>query len=89
MLFAIVSRGTKRKTRLFPHRFNDDRYHVQLGKKGPYIPVSDHRDIPSYLANGYSLQMSDPAQTHPPSLVRPESIHGWSTNPKEIFFPTL
>jgi len=89
MLFAVVSRGKKSGTRLFPHRFNDNRYHVHLGRKGPYIPVSDHRDVPSYLANGYSLQMSDPAQSHPPSLIKPESIHGWSTNPKDLFFPTL
>ena len=45
MLFAIVSRGKKLGTRLFPHRFNDNRYHVQLGKEGPYIPVTDHRDL--------------------------------------------
>ena len=89
MLFAIVSRGKKLGTRLFPHRFNDDRYHVQLGKEGPYIPVTDHRDLPSYLANGYSLQMSDGAQSRPPSLIKPESIQGWSTNPKDLFFPTL
>jgi hypothetical protein len=53
MLFAIVSRGKNLGTRLLPHRFEDDRYHVRLGKKGPYIPVADSRDIPSYLANGY------------------------------------
>ena len=46
MLFAIVSRGKKFGTRLFPHRFKDDRYHVHLGKAGPYIPISDDRDIP-------------------------------------------
>jgi hypothetical protein len=86
MLFAIVSRGRKLGTRLLPHRFEDDRYHVSLGKKGPYIPVSDYRDIPSYLANGYSLQMSAGDK---PTLVRPESIHGWSTNPKDFFFPAL
>jgi len=53
MLFATVSRGKNRGTRLLPHRFKDDRYHVQLGKKGPYIPLNDHRDIPSYLASGF------------------------------------
>jgi hypothetical protein len=41
MLFAIVSRRKKLGTRLLPRRFEDDRYHVSLGKKGPYIPVSD------------------------------------------------
>jgi hypothetical protein len=89
MLFAIVSRGKKLGTRLFPHRFNDNRYHVHLGKEGPYIPVTDYRDIPSYLANGYSLQMSDGAQNHTPSLMKPDLIQGWSTNPKDLFFPTL
>jgi hypothetical protein len=77
MLFAIVSRGKKTGTRLLPHRFSDHRYHVRLGKQGPYIPVADPRDIPSYLANGYSLEMSNSAENHNPSLIRPESIHGW------------
>ena len=49
MLFAIVSRGKSVGTRLVPHRFRDNRYHVQLGKEGPYIPVSDYREIPSHL----------------------------------------
>jgi hypothetical protein len=75
MLFAIVSRGKNLGIRLLPHRFEDDRYHVSLGKAGPYIPVSDYRDIPSYLANGYSLQMS--SSERKPTLIRPESIHGW------------
>jgi len=88
MLFATVSRGKNRGTRLLPHRFKDDRYHVQLGKKGPYIPLTDHRDIPAYLANGYSLQMSDRAESQTPSLIRPESIHGWRAHSKELFFPT-
>jgi hypothetical protein len=33
--------------------------------------------------------MSDGAQNHAPSLIRPESIHGWSASPKDLFFPTL
>ena len=77
MLFATVSRGKKIGTRLLPHRFKDDRFHVHLGKDGPYIPIADYRDIPSYLANGYSLQMSDRGRGHAPSLIKPESIHGW------------
>jgi len=89
MLFAIVSRGKNLGTRLLPHRFRDNRYHVSLGKDGPYIPVSDYRDIPSYLANGYSLQMSDASQSHTPSLIKPEAVQGWSTNSKDLFFPTL
>ena len=80
MLFATVSRGKKQGIRLFPHRFKDERYHVHLGKEGPYIPVTDYRDIPSYLANGYSLQMSDKPESHTPTLRRPESIRGWNPN---------
>ena len=80
MLFATVSRGKNLGTRLFPHRFKDDRYHVHLGKEGPFIPVSDDRDIPSYLANVYSLQMSDEGESRPPVLIRPESIQGWITD---------
>ncbi len=86
MLFATVSRGKNVGTRLLPHRFKDNRYHVHLGKQGPYIPVTDYRDIPSYLANGYSLQMSDSAESRTPSLIKPQSIHGWSTSLKDLFF---
>lgn len=88
MLVATVSRGKNRGTRLLPHRFKDDRYHVQLGKEGPYIPVSDCRDIVLYLANGYSLHMSDKAESQTPSLIRPQSIRGWSRTSEDLFFIT-
>jgi hypothetical protein len=80
MLFATVSRGKKAGTRLLPHRFKDNRYHVQLGKQGPYIPITDYRDISSYLANGYSLTMSNQAASHNPTLISPASIRGWSAS---------
>jgi hypothetical protein len=78
MLFAMVRRGKKSGVRLFPHRFEeDDRYHLSLTKAGPHIPLADDRDIPDYLANGYSLAMSNSAENHRPTLIRPESICGW------------
>jgi hypothetical protein len=78
MLFAIVRRGKNAGVRLVPHRYKeDDRYRVCLGKQGPYIPIADERDIPEYLANGYSLNMSSGDEGHNPSLIRPESIRGW------------
>ncbi len=76
-MFAIVSRGRKRGIKLVPHRFEDNRYHVQLGHSGPHIPITDYNDIPSYLANGYSLRMSDHPESHSPKLVRPQAIQGW------------
>jgi hypothetical protein len=76
MLFTIVRRGKNSGIRLLPHLFEDDRYHVSLTKEGPYIPVADDRDIPEYLANGYSLSMSNP-ESRNPRLIRPASIHGW------------
>lgn len=79
MLFAVVRRGKNAGIRLVPHRFEDDRYHVALGKQGPYIPLSDERDIPDYLANGYSLSMSAGAERPNPSLISPRSIRGWQT----------
>ena len=88
MLFAIVSRGKKAGTRLLPHLFSDNRYRVQLGKNGAYIPLSDYREIPSYLANGYSLQMSNKDNSHNLSLIRPQSIQGWSLSSQDLFFPT-
>ena len=89
MLFAIVARGKNAGRRLVPHRFKDARYHVHLGKNGPYIPVTDYRDITSYLANGYSLQMSDGVEGRSPSLIRPESIRGWSPEFKDGFWNML
>ena len=78
MLFAVVRRGKKAGIRLVPHRFKeDDRYRVSLGRKGPYIPIYDERDIPEYLANGYSLRMSSGVDGSAPALIRPEAISGW------------
>jgi hypothetical protein len=78
MLFAIVHRRKKSGIRLFSHRYEaDGRYHVSLTKAGPHIPLTDDRDIPKYLANGYSLAMSNSAESHRPTLSRPESIRGW------------
>jgi hypothetical protein len=88
VLIATVSRGKNRGTRLLPHRFKDDRYRVQLGKEGPYIPVTDYRDIASYLANGYSLHMSDKAESQTSTLIRPASIRGWSRTSQDCFFIT-
>lgn len=88
MLFARVSRGKKAGTRLLPHLFQDNRYRVQLGKEGPYIPLTDSRDIPSYLANGYSLHMSNRIDGQTPSLIRPKAIRGWRQNSQDLFFPT-
>lgn len=77
MLFSIVRRGKNPGIRLHPHLFEDDRYRVCLGRTGPYIPLADDRDIPEYLANGYSLHMSSKLQGCRPTLVRPESVRGW------------
>jgi hypothetical protein len=77
MLFAVVRRGKYAGTRLLPHRFEDDRYHVSLTRQGPEIPLANPRDIVDYLANGYSLRMSSPEQNRRPSLISPKSIQGW------------
>lgn len=78
MLFAVVRRGKKSGTRLFPHLYAEDgRYHVSLTRQGPHIPLADDRDIPDYLANGYSLAMSNSAASYNPTLIKPNSILGW------------
>jgi hypothetical protein len=78
MLFAIGRRGKNAGVRLVPHRFTEDgRYRVSLGKEGPYIPISDERDLPDYLANGYSLSMSSGDEDHKPSLIHPRAVVGW------------
>jgi hypothetical protein len=77
MLFAIVRRGKNFGVRLLPHLFKDNRYRVSLTRQGPYIPLADDRDIPEYLANGYSLSMSNKAESHNPTLIKPDSVQGW------------
>ena len=78
MLFAVVRRGKKSGTRLFPHRYaQDGRYHVSLTRQGTHIPLADDRDIPDYLANGYSLAMSNRSASYNPTLIKPDSIRGW------------
>jgi|SRR5271168_3081282 len=85
-LFAKVSRGRKIGTVLVPHLFRDSRYRVQLGKQGPYIPLADFREIPSYLANGYSLLMSDRNDSRTPRLITPKAVRGWNANSEGFFF---
>ncbi len=79
MLFAIVRRGKKSGIHLSPHRYKEDqgRYHVSLTRQGPHIPLADEHDIPDYLANGYSLGMSNSDENHRPTLIKPKSIYGW------------
>jgi hypothetical protein len=77
VLFAIVRRGKKAGVRLYPHQFEDNRFGVSLTKQGPYIPLADPRDIPEYLANGYSLHMSNLAEDRKRTLIKPKSIKGW------------
>jgi hypothetical protein len=77
MLFSIVRRGKKSGVRLLPHLFDDERYRVSLTRQGPYIPLADDRDIPEYLANGYSLLMSNQTESSNPRLISPRSIQGW------------
>ena len=78
MMFAIVRRGKKAGIPLYPHRFEEDeRFHVSLTREGPFIPLFDDRDIPDYLANGYSLAMSNGTENYGPTFIRPSSIRGW------------
>jgi hypothetical protein len=78
MLFAEVRRGKRMGVRLYPHRYKeDDRFHVSLTRQGPHIPLADDRDIPEYLANGYSLAMSNRAARYNPTFLKPDSILGW------------
>ncbi len=78
MLFTIVRRGKRAGLRLFPHRFEDNRFGVSLTKQGPYIPLADDRDIPEYLANGYSLHMSNKVEGYRPTLIKPSAVRGWN-----------
>ena len=77
MLVSVVRGGMIAGTRLLPHRFDEDRYHVSLTRQGPDIPLANPQDIPDYLANGYSLRMSNVEQNLKPTLIKPRSIQGW------------
>lgn len=78
MLFAVVRRGKKSGIQVFPHRYKEDnRFHVSLTRQGPPIPLHDERDIADYLANGYSLGMSNTEADCKPTLIKPNSIQGW------------
>ena len=85
MLFATVSRGKKLGKRLFPHRFKDERYHVHLGKEGPYIPVTDYRDIPVVPCQW--LFSADERQSREPHANFAKTrIHSWMDyKPLSIF----
>jgi len=77
MLFAVIRRGKYAGTRLEPHRFEDERYHVSLTRQGPDILLYIPQNILEYLANGYSLRMSNLEQHTKPTLISPKSIRGW------------
>lgn len=79
-MFAVVRRGKNSGVRLLPHLYSDNRYRVSLTKEGPDIPLSDYLDIPEYLANGYSLKMSNRMVNQEPRLIKPSSIHGWNAD---------
>ena len=77
MLYAKVRRGADRAIDLTPHRFRDRRFGVTKKKGEPYIFLDTEEQIVPYLAAGYLLRMSNKRERHSPSLIAPNSIHGW------------
>jgi hypothetical protein len=76
-LRCIVKRGRSVGTILTPHLHEDNHYVVSFTRyEKDYQRLKDERDLPDWVAKGYSVRMSNPAvKTHrSSSLITPGSI---------------
>lgn len=78
-MHAIVARGANKGKKLFPHEHADGAYIVSPTRfECDYVRVADLKDVPEWLAKGYSLRMSNPSEgITAPSLIVSASIQGW------------
>lgn len=78
-LHAVITRGKNKGKYLYPHRHEDGMYVVSPNRfEKNYIRIASLADVPGWLANGYSLRMSNPAEgITAPSLIAPVSVRGW------------
>lgn len=73
----VVKRGLFVGTVLTPHLHQDNHYVVSFTRFAKdYHRVKDERELPNWVAKGFSVRMSNPAvKLHrSPSLITPGSI---------------
>ncbi len=76
-LFSVVNRGYSAGTLLTPHLYDDGCFIVSFTRfEKDYVRAKDERELPDWVAKGYSVRMSNPsAKAHrSPSLISPDSI---------------
>lgn len=78
-LHAIIARGKNKGKYIYPHRHEDRTYGVSPDRfEKNYVRVAELKDLPAWLARGYSLRMSNlPEGITAPSLITPTSVKGW------------
>ena len=78
-LYATVTRGRNKGSKLFPHRHKDGSFVVSPTRfEKDYVRVTEEADLPGWLGRGFSLRMSNPSEgVFASSLISPQSIHGW------------
>ncbi|MBS4020251.1 MAG: hypothetical protein KGZ68_18665 [Dechloromonas sp.] len=78
-LHALIPRGKNKGKYLYPHCHEDRMYVVSPDRfEKNYVRVAELRDLPAWLAKGYSLRMSNlPEGITAPSLITPTSVKGW------------
>jgi hypothetical protein len=77
-LFAIITRGKNKGTKLYPHKHEDGMYVVSPTRfERDYIRVPHKEGLAEWLGKGYRLRMSNlAAGVRAPSLIRSASISG-------------
>jgi hypothetical protein len=76
-IFSIVKHGKAIGTRLTPHRYNAGFFVVSKTRfEKDYDRITDESQLPLYVAQGYSVRMSNPdvPNHRSPSLIAPASI---------------
>jgi hypothetical protein len=75
-LTYTVARGQAAGTVLTPHLHSDGNFVVSKTRfEKDYIRVKNESDLPNWLAQGYSIRMSNPEVVgYPASLIAPKSI---------------
>jgi hypothetical protein len=77
MLYYDIRFGKDMGVRLTPHRFRDWNFRASRGKFGPHRFVHAESELIQYIRQGWSIRMSNPQASCPPSLITPKSIQGW------------
>ncbi len=75
-LFAVITRGKNKGTKLYPHKHEDGMYVVSPTRfERDYIRVPHKEGLAEWLGKGYRLRMSNLAAGGPaPSLSRSASV---------------